>query len=55
LQVLDEVLFDVPAAELDKAARILSHAMKHAYELDVPLVVGVEDGKNWADLERVEV
>ena len=55
LQVLDEVLFDVPEAELDRAARILSHAMKHAYELDVPLVVGVEAGKNWADLERVEV
>jgi DNA polymerase-1 len=54
LQVLDEVLFDVPEAELDRAARILSHAMKHAYELDVPLVVGVEAGKNWADLERVE-
>jgi DNA polymerase-1 len=53
LQVLDEVLIDVPEAELDKAARILSHAMKHAYELDVPLVVGVEAGKNWADLERV--
>jgi DNA polymerase-1 len=55
LQVLDEVLFDVPEGELDQAARILSHAMKHAYELDVPLVVGVEAGKNWADLERVEM
>jgi DNA polymerase-1 len=55
LQVLDEVLFDVPEGELHEAARILSHAMKHAYELDVPLVVGVEAGKNWADLERVEV
>ena len=40
-------------AELDKAARILSQAMKHAYELEVPLVVGVEAGRNWADLERV--
>jgi DNA polymerase I-like protein with 3'-5' exonuclease and polymerase domains len=29
--------------------------MKRAYELDVPLVVGIEAGKNWADLERVEV
>jgi len=25
--------------------------MKHAYALEVPLVVGVEAGKNWADLE----
>jgi DNA polymerase-1 len=55
LQVLDEVLFDVPEAELDLSARVLSQAMKHAYELDVPLAVGVEAGKNWADLERVEI
>ncbi len=51
LQILDEVLFEVPEAELEKAARVCSHAMKHAYELEVPLVVGVEAGKNWADLE----
>jgi DNA polymerase-1 len=55
LQILDEVLFDVPEAELAKAARICSEAMKHAYELEVPLVVGVEAGKNWADLEPVRV
>jgi DNA polymerase I-like protein with 3'-5' exonuclease and polymerase domains len=27
--------------------------MRHAYELEVPLVVGVEAGRNWADLEPV--
>ena len=55
LQVLDEVLFDVPESELAEASRICSHAMRHAYELEVPLVVGVEAGKNWADLEPVPV
>ncbi len=55
LQILDEVLFDVPEGELAEAARVCSHAMKHAYELEVPLVVGVEAGKNWADLEPVRV
>jgi DNA polymerase-1 len=53
LQILDEVLFDVPEAELTECARVCAHAMKHAYELEVPLVVGVEAGKNWADLEPV--
>jgi DNA polymerase-1 len=53
LQILDEVLFDVPEAELAEAARVCAHAMRHAYELEVPLVVGVEAGKNWADLEPV--
>lgn len=55
LQILDEVLFDVPEAELEVAARVCAHAMKHAYELEVPLRVGVEAGKNWADLEPVRV
>src|SRR6185369_12372449 len=42
LQILDEVLFEVPEAELQRSAEILSHAMRHAYELEVPLKVGVE-------------
>jgi DNA polymerase I len=53
LQILDEVLFDVPEAELARAAQVCANAMRHAYELEVPLVVGVEAGKNWADLEPV--
>ena len=53
LQVVDEVLFDVPEAELARAARVAADAMRHAFELEVPLVVGVEAGRNWADLEPV--
>ena len=48
-----EVLFEVPEPELEDAARIASHAMRHAFELEVPLVVGVEAGHNWADLSHV--
>lgn len=53
LQVVDEVLFEVPEPELAEAARIASDAMRHAFELEVPLVVGVEAGQNWADLVPV--
>ncbi|MBL9023468.1 MAG: hypothetical protein JNL21_14820 [Myxococcales bacterium] len=53
LQVHDEVLFEVPEDELARAAEVCSQAMRHAFELEVPLVVGVEAGKNWADLEPV--
>jgi DNA polymerase I-like protein with 3'-5' exonuclease and polymerase domains len=52
-EIVDEVLFEVPEAELATAARIAAHAMRHAFELEVPLVVGVEAGINWADLEPV--
>ena len=55
LQVLDEVLFEVPEAELGVAARVTSAAMRNAFALEVPLSVGVEAGRNWADLERVEL
>ncbi|MBX3188961.1 MAG: hypothetical protein KF819_18215 [Labilithrix sp.] len=51
LQILDEVLFDVPEGELAQAARVCADAMRSAYDLEVPLVVGVEAGKSWADLE----
>ena len=39
---------------LQQAASICAHAMKHAFELEVPLVVGVEAGKTWADLEPLK-
>jgi len=54
-EIVDEVLFDVPAAELADAARIAAHAMRHAFDLEVPLVVGVEAGPTWADLQPVEL
>lgn len=50
LQVLDEVLFEVPEEELERAARVCADAMRGAFELEVPLIVGVEAGKTWADL-----
>ena len=54
-EIVDEVLFEVPQAELDAAARIAAQAMRHAYELEVPLVVSVEAGPTWADLEPVRL
>lgn len=51
LQILDEVLFEVPEDELSEAARLTSEAMKNAYPLHVPLRVTCKVGPNWADLE----
>jgi DNA polymerase I len=55
VEVVDEVLFEVPEAELGDTARLCAGAMKHAFDLAVPLVVGVEAGKTWADLEPVSL
>jgi DNA polymerase-1 len=53
VQVVDEVLFEIPAVDLPRAARIAAHAFRHAFELDPPLAVGVWAGRNWADLEPI--
>jgi len=50
-QILDEVLFEVPERELAEAAAIAGDAMRRAFALEVPLVVGLEAGPNWADLK----
>ncbi len=50
LQIVDEVLFEVPEAELAAAARVAAGAMRNAFALDPPLRVGVEAGHNWAEL-----
>lgn len=51
LQILDEVLFEAPEAEVAVAAKICAASMQDAFALEVPLRVGVWVGKNWADLE----
>jgi len=55
VQIVDEVLFEVAASELTAAARVAAHAMRHAFELEVPLVVGVEAGPTWAELAPVDL
>ncbi len=51
VQVVDEVLFEVPLAEVREASRIAADAMKNAFVLEAPLRVGIEVGPTWADLE----
>ena len=53
LQVHDEVLFEVPEAELKQAAEVAAHAMRYAFALEVPLRVGCKAGPNWAELTPV--
>ncbi len=52
VQVIDEVLFEVPIDEVKIAAPIAAEAMRHAFQLEAPLQVGIWLGPNWADLEE---
>ncbi|HWU88076.1 MAG TPA: DNA polymerase, partial [Kofleriaceae bacterium] len=51
LQILDEVLFEVPEAELAATARVAGAAMRDAFALAAPLRVSLRAGASWADLE----
>jgi DNA polymerase I len=49
LQVHDELVFEVPPAELETVSEMVKHEMEHAAELSVPLVVDLGVGKNWLE------
>jgi len=51
LQVHDELVFDVPEAEVDEVRELVQHEMEHVIELSVPLIADVGVGANWRDLE----
>jgi DNA polymerase I len=49
MQVHDELLVEVSAAEVEQAGAILKREMESAVSLDVPLVADVGVGDNWMD------
>jgi len=51
LQVHDELVFEVPEAELDVMRSLVREHMENVHPLTVPLLVEMGVGKNWRDLE----
>jgi DNA polymerase-1 len=49
LQVHDELVLEVPPAELDHVSALVREHMEGAATLDVPLVVEIGTGKNWLE------
>ena len=49
LQVHDELVFDVPAEELEHTKNLVLAQMENAYKLSVPLVVDHGIGTNWLE------
>ncbi|TVR60078.1 MAG: DNA polymerase I [Spirochaetaceae bacterium] len=47
LQVHDELILEAPDDEAHETALLVEHEMTHAVELDVPLRVSIEIGKDW--------
>jgi DNA polymerase-1 len=49
LQVHDELVFEVPEGQTQAASAFVSGIMEGVMDLDVPLIVDVGWGKNWAE------
>ncbi|MFA8017812.1 DNA polymerase I [Bremerella cremea] len=54
LQIHDELVFEAPPEEVEPLVKLMLPEMTGAVELDVPLVVDVEAGQNWAECEAVD-
>ncbi len=53
LQIHDELVFEVPDAEILPLAHLVREAMTTALDLSVPLAVEVASGPNWLDVEPI--
>ena len=51
LQVHDELVFEVPEAEVESMRALVREEMENVHPLTVPLLVEVGVGQNWRDLE----
>ena len=55
LQVHDELVLEVPEGELELVAPLVKSTMEGAFQLDAPLKVDMKVGRNWLEMEPVEV
>jgi DNA polymerase-1 len=51
LQVHDELIFEVPLAEIDQMCRLVPDIMSNAVKLSVPIKVDTKTGANWGEME----
>jgi DNA polymerase-1 len=49
LQVHDELVFEVPEAEMEVVKPLIREEMEGVMPLEVPMRVDMESGKNWSE------
>ena len=49
MQVHDELVFEAPKKEQDKAIELIRSEMENAIQLDVPVKVDIDTGENWLE------
>lgn len=53
LQVHDELVFEVPAADIDRVGKFVQETMETVEKFSVPIVVEVSVGQNWGEMEKL--
>ncbi|MFN3967086.1 MAG: DNA polymerase I, partial [Endomicrobiia bacterium] len=51
LQIHDDLLFEVPVNEIEKAKEIIKKEMETAVNLSIPILVDIKFGTNWRDMK----
>jgi DNA polymerase-1 len=51
LSVHDEIVFEVPPAELEILISLVKETMEGIWTLKVPLKVNVKSGKSWGEMQ----
>ena len=49
LQVHDELVFEAPESEVDRASTLIKQIMENVVDYDVPLIAEVGCGNNWTE------
>jgi DNA polymerase-1 len=52
LQVHDELVFEVPEAEMAEMRQLVPDMMVNAIKLSIPLKVDTKTGRNWGEMEK---
>jgi DNA polymerase I len=52
LQVHDELMFEVPEAELEETIKLVQGVMENAFELDIPLSTEAKAGQSWGAMQK---
>jgi DNA polymerase-1 len=50
LQIHDELLFEVPEAEVEEMKSLVAQLMSRAFELCVPVKIDIKLGRNWGEM-----
>ncbi len=53
MTVHDEIVVEAPEKEARAVAKLLKAEMEGAHRFSVPIVVDVESGKNWGEMEKI--